>query len=224
MVERLRFISAGKHRGLPLEIRDLLAVWESGTCAQVKASPRPRITARLARAAQRVAELQAFTAALHGALEHLDALPDRAGRCHPGCGFLTVAPAARKPAELILSPGQHTARHDNERWRTAPVACSLPSGDMAKRAAWRDALDGTVRADIPDGLRLTVPAGRAAAIAELAVAEQQCCAFFGFRLHLDGPVLHLEVRAPSDAADLLATLFTVLPPRCRTSSRRAHLC
>lgn len=209
-VERLRFISAGKHLGLPLEeIRDLLTAWETGTCAEVKAGLRPRITARLAQAAQRGAELQAFTATLHGALEHLDALPDRAGRCDPSCGFLTIGPAARKPADLLLLPGQHTARHDHKRWRTARVACSLPTDDMAKRtAAWRDALDGAARADISDGLRLTVPAGQATAIAELAVAEQQCCPFFDFRLHLDGPVLHLEVRVPADAADLLAALFT----------------
>jgi hypothetical protein len=48
----------------------------------------------------------------------------------------------------------------------------------------------------------------AAAVAGLAAAEQDCCPFLDFRLHLDGPVLHLEVRAPSDAADLLAALFT----------------
>lgn len=54
---------------------------------------------------------------------------------------------------------------------------------------------------------MTLPAERIARIAELAVAEQQCCPFFDFRLHLDGPDLHLEVRAPAEAADLLAELF-----------------
>ena len=42
------------------EIRDLLCVWETGTCGQVKADLRPRVTARLAQAAQRDAELQAI--------------------------------------------------------------------------------------------------------------------------------------------------------------------
>ena len=69
-------------------------------------------------------------------------------------------------------------------------------------------------------MQLTLPAGRAAAVAGLAAAEQDCCPFLDFRLHLDGPVLHLEVRAPSDAADLLAALFTpdrpqaTPPPSC----------
>jgi MerR family transcriptional regulator, copper efflux regulator len=34
--------------------------------------------------------------------------------------------------------------------------------------------------------------------------------FFDFRLHIDGQALQLEVRAPADGADLLATLFLVL--------------
>jgi MerR family transcriptional regulator, copper efflux regulator len=210
-VERLRFISAAKHLGLPLEeIADLLTVWETGTCAQVKADLRPRIIARLDQAAQRAAELRAFTATLRGALEHLDALPDRAGRCDPGCGFL-AAPATRKPAGHGLSPSRATAGHDSERWRTAPVACSLPAEDLTGRgAAWQEALDGATRTPIPDGLRLTLPVSRAPAIAALAAAEQDCCPFLGFRLHLDGPVLHLEVRAPADAADLLTSLFTLL--------------
>ena len=91
-VERLGLISTAKHLGLPLEeIGDLLAVWETGTCAQVKADLQSRITARLAEAAQRAAEIKAFTAALRGALEHVQALPDRAHRCGPGCGLPVTA-------------------------------------------------------------------------------------------------------------------------------------
>ncbi len=208
-VSRLRFIGAGKDLGLPLvEIRDLLAVWGSGTCAQVKAELRPRITARLAQAAQRAAELRAHAATLRGALEHLDALPDRAGRCDAGCGFPVAATAGHRPADPELSPVRETTGQRGERWRTVPVACSLPRNDLAGRAAaWREALDGAARARIPDGLRLTVPVSRAAAIAGLAAAEQECCPFFGFRLHLDVPDLHLEIRAGADAADLLTALF-----------------
>ena len=95
-----------------------------------------------------------------------------------------------------------------ERWRTAPVACTLAGDDQAARAAaWHAALDGAARAGLPGGLRLTVPVSRVAAVAGLAVAEQACCPFFDFRLHLDSPDLHLEVRAPAGAADLLAALF-----------------
>jgi hypothetical protein len=143
---------------------------------------------RLAEAEQRVAELAAFTAALHGALEHLDALPDRTEPCDAQCAFL--------PADV------------RERWRTAPVACTLSGDDMRERAAqWRDVLEGATRTAIPDGVRLTMPADRAAAVAGLAADEQRCCAFFDFRLHLDGPELHLEVRAPESGAEMLSVVF-----------------
>jgi DNA-binding transcriptional MerR regulator len=206
-VERLRFISAGKHLGLALaDIRELLTTWEAGTCAQVKASLRPRITARLTQTALRAAEIQAATAILRGSLEHLDMLPDRAGRCGPGCGLPAADDA---PADLVLFPAREANPYLHERWRTQPVACSLPDGDRAGRAAaWRDALEGAAWTAIPGGLRLTLPADRAVGIAALAAAEQDCCPFFGFLLSFDGPDIHLEVRAPAGAADLLTSLFT----------------
>ncbi|MFB7031600.1 MULTISPECIES: MerR family transcriptional regulator [unclassified Streptomyces] len=83
-LERLAFIGAAKHLGLPLEeIGELLEVWEAGACRDVKADLRPRIAARLAQAETRAAGLAAFTALLHAALEHLDTLPDRASPVIP---------------------------------------------------------------------------------------------------------------------------------------------
>jgi DNA-binding transcriptional MerR regulator len=183
-VRRLAFIDSAKHLGLPLEeIAELLAVWESGACVQVKADLRPRLANRLAEADRRAAELAAFASTLRGALGHLDALPDRAEPCDAQCTLL-----------LDSDP--------------APVACTLTADDMRDRAAqWHDVLDGALRVTIPDGLRLTMPADRAAAVAGLAAEEQKCCAFFDFRLHLDGPSLHLEVRAPEAGAELLRELF-----------------
>ncbi|MFC5745801.1 MerR family transcriptional regulator [Actinomadura rugatobispora] len=189
--ERLAFIGAAKHLGLPLEeIAELLAVRESGACMDVKADLRPRIAARIAEAEGRAAELAAFTGTLHRALEHLDALPDRSTPCDPHCAFLEPDPVP------------------TERWRTAPVACSLPGDGVTERAGqWRRLLSGAGREEIDGGVRLVLPAERTADIAALAAAEQRCCPFFDFRLHLDGPVLRLEVRAPDEGAGLLADLF-----------------
>ncbi|MGW6719857.1 MerR family transcriptional regulator [Streptomyces sp. NPDC054995] len=229
-VERLAFIGAAKHLGLALEeIGELVGVWEAGACRDVKADLRPRIAARLTEAETRAAELAAFTASLRGALAHLDALPDRAGRCDPECGFLAGGPrsgsaptpnsapnsapasgGARRgqPVDVLLTPGRRAAEQEAERWRDAPVACSLSGEGLHERTAhWREAVDGATRAAVPDGLRLTLPVDRTARIAELAAAEQQCCPFFDFRLHLDGPRLHLEVRAPADGGALLTDLF-----------------
>jgi MerR family copper efflux transcriptional regulator len=204
-VERLSFIGAAKHLGLPLEeIAELLAVWESGACADVKADLRPRVAARLEEAERRVAELTAFATSLRQALAHLDALPDRAGRCDPECGFLAPGVPTR-PAPVESSP---RPEHDEERWRTAPVACSLTGQDVAERAAhWQRLLDGAEREPVDEGVRLTLPAEHVGELVALAAEEQQCCPFFDFRLHLNGPTVHLEVRAPADGATILADLF-----------------
>ncbi|GGR84445.1 MerR family transcriptional regulator [Streptomyces rubiginosohelvolus] len=246
-VDRLAFIGAAKHLGLALEeIGELVGVWEAGACRDVKADLRPRISARLTEAEVRAAELAAFTDSLRGALAHLDALLDRAGRCDPECGFL--APGARsvsaqaagpvsasaagpdtgqgpgsstsgsapvsggahggQPVDVVLSPGRRAAGKETERWRSAPVACSLGGDGLHERTArWREAVAGATRAAVPEGLRLTLPVERVTRVAELAAAEQECCPFFDFRLHLDGPRLHLEVRAPADGGALLTDLF-----------------
>lgn len=189
-VRRLEFIGAAKHLGLPLEeIAELLAVWEAGACAEVKADLRPRLANRLAEAEQRAAELATFSSTLRGALSHLDTLPDRAEPCDAQCTSLLDPDPDSTPTPV-------------------PVACTLTASDMGDRVAqWQKVLDGAIRVPIPDGLRLTLPADRAAAVAGLAAEEQKCCAFFDFRLHLDGPILHLEVRAPEAGAGLLMELF-----------------
>jgi hypothetical protein len=92
------------------------------------------------------------------------------------------------------------------------VACSLTADGLGERTAqWQQLTSGAARQDISDGVRLTLPADRAGDVAALAAAEQQCCPFFDFRLHLDGQVLYLEVRAPADGAGLLAELFGPVP-------------
>jgi DNA-binding transcriptional MerR regulator len=209
-VERLEFIGAAKQLGLPLEeIAELLQVWAQGSCAQVKADLRPLLVARIDQAQQRAAELAAFTVNLQQAAAHLDALPDRAERCDPQCGFLGRRPADVVVPDPVMVP-LHRTRHEaqDQAWRSAPVACSLSGQDIRQRAdQWRAVLEGARREPIPEGLRLSLPADRAGQVAELAAAEQQCCAFFDFRLHLTGGLLHLEVRAPADAAELLTALF-----------------
>jgi hypothetical protein len=94
-------------------------------------------------------------------------------------------------------------------WRSAPVACSLDGQAADERIRqWRALLAGAERQPVPDGVRLSMPADRAGRIAELAAAEQRCCPFFDFRIHLTGQRLHLEIRAPAEAASMLAGLFS----------------
>lgn len=128
--------------------------------------------------------------------------PGRVARPHqpvrPGVRFLT--PQTQAPASRPVSPSRQAAE-ETERWRTAPIACSLTADGLGERIAqWRQLVAGARREEIDDGLRLTLPAERAGEVAALAVSEQRCCPFFDFRLHLDGAVVHLEVcRSGPDA-------------------------
>ncbi|MFE9867997.1 MerR family transcriptional regulator [Streptomyces sp. NPDC005506] len=197
-VERLSFITTAKQLGLPLEeIAELLRVREAGDCADVKTELRARLHARIHDAEQHITGLSTFITTLRRVVGHLDGLPARTGPCEPDC-------------DVLPSVGTNNAAgaQDEARWRVAPVACSLTSASIQERTArWHRVLQGGRRETIDDGLRLTLPIDRAGAFTELAVAEQQCCPFYDFRIHLDGASMHVEVRAPQDGAVILAELF-----------------
>lgn len=188
-IERVAFIKSGKRLGLPLEeIRDLLGVWTDGPCTEVRSRLRGMVLARIAEAAQRTAELDAFTDHLHRTLAELDR-PAGTGRCEPGCGCLT---------DTRTQPG------------TEPLACTLTENDRADRVRDWQRLGGhaVAREQIDGGLRVTLPAALAGDAATLAAAEQRCCPFFDFTLHLAGDHVHLEVRAPDEATNLLAGVLS----------------
>jgi DNA-binding transcriptional MerR regulator len=183
-LERLTFIGAAKTLGLPLEeIRDLLEVWAAGLCADVRVQLRPLLVTRIAEAEQRATELDGFIRRLRHALAEVDG-PPRPGRCEPGCGCV---------------------HHD------APqsIACTLTPDDQADRLRqWRRVLaHASGHESVDGGLRVDLPAGLAGEVAALAAAEQRCCEFFDFTLRIADGTLRLEVRAPAEAASLLAGVF-----------------
>jgi MerR family copper efflux transcriptional regulator len=91
------------------------------------------------------------------------------------------------------------------------IACTLDAVDLPTRLrAWAGVLDrATARTQLDDGgLRVALPDDvDPAALAALVAAEQRCCAFFAFAITVDGRGLALEVRAPAEAAALVAELF-----------------
>lgn len=85
-VERLGFIRAAKGFGLSLEeIGELLPVWESGICDEVKGGLEPRVRGRLAGAQVRLAELGAFVMSLRGALRRIEESAGGDGPCDSDC-------------------------------------------------------------------------------------------------------------------------------------------
>ena len=94
-----------------------------------------------------------------------------------------------------------------------PIACTLEAGDVPLRVAeWQDVLASvTAREPIHNGVRLVLAPGTPVGpVADLAAAEQQCCAFFRFAMTIDGRGAALEVTAPPDAAQIVEDLFGVV--------------
>jgi MerR family copper efflux transcriptional regulator len=105
-----------------------------------------------------------------------------------------------------------------------PIACTLDGAGQAERLdQWRRLLARADRRErIDGGVRFQLPATLAGPAAELAAAEQRCCAFFAFTLHLAGGGLELEVRAPAEALPLLTEVFG--PARLFRRPRRVSIC
>ncbi|MFI8893477.1 heavy metal-responsive transcriptional regulator [Streptomyces paradoxus] len=215
-VDRLAFISSAKLLGLALEeIRELLGLREEGVCASVRARMLPLVADRIRDTDGRIAELRAFSAHLAGVHTTLSG-PAPEGACGPDCGCTTTGtrPAAG-PVQVTLSPIRPTSgpasEPEPEAWRDAPVACTLGGAELGERIEqWRTLIGKADRREETDeGMRLSFPpdAELAGRIAALATAEQRCCAFFDFTLHLAPDALRLTVRAPEGAAGMPADLF-----------------
>ena len=192
-VDRLSFIAQAKHLDLPLPaVRELASAWESEPCHSVKARYRPMLTERAGQVDERIVALQSLHATLQTAIDRLDGLPDRDGPCETNCTFLDQP---RRELPLAASGAE-------------PVACTLSGSDYTARVQqWRDLLFGASRAEVDGGVRVTLPSSTLKRVAALATAEQGCCAFYHFRIDLDGPTFDLAITAPPEAAELLADLL-----------------
>jgi DNA-binding transcriptional MerR regulator len=182
-IDRLRFVTAGKRLGLPLdEIADLLVVRDGGRCADVRDRLRPLLSSRIAEAERRSVELAECVELLRRVRHEVDRSA-RTGPCDPTCLEL--------PDDA------------------PPIACTLDDAGRVERVArWQALLaNATGREAIPDGVRIGLPATLAGPAAELAAAEQSCCPFLDFCLRLADGELFLDVHAPSAAAVLLGELF-----------------
>ena len=213
-VERLRFIARAKQLGSTLdEVADLSAAWEGGRCEHVQERLLALVEAKVADTHRRIAELTALAADLQRAAATLAAGATGAtgeGPCDDTCGCLADpgtgpssadGPRAAVPVPLVTRPVAVSG---------PPVACTLGPGEMPGRLEEWDALLAgvTAREAVEGGLPLAFgPGADGAELARLATAEQACCPFFSFAVVVDDRGLALEVRAPADAADVVAAVF-----------------
>ncbi|MBO0926274.1 MerR family transcriptional regulator [Cellulomonas sp. zg-ZUI199] len=212
-VEQLAFISSAKFLGLALgEIRELLIARQDEPCRTVRSRLVAGLETQLTATGTRIDELTTFAARLSEVrAELLQAAP--AGGCGPDCGCTTGAAAASVPEDLpaaiplsVSPPTTGTGTRQD-----APVACALDPSDLVARTdQWHSLLEhARRREDVDGGVRITFPADAdlAGRVATLAAAEQSCCAFLDFTLHLEPGRLELTVRAPEAGTAMVTDLF-----------------
>ena len=197
-VVRLAFIARAKQLGCSLdEINDLVSVWDGERCGPVQRHFHELITAKIRTTRNQLVELDAFATQLERAAEQLSGEP-LDGPCGAGCAC--VAPTERSVATLPVTgdPMQ-------------PIACSLQSADIADRLRdWHIVLaDASDRRRAADGaMRIEFgPDVDVAELARLVAAERLCCSFLSFAITVDHRGTALEVRAPDEAAGIVAELF-----------------
>ncbi|NYE47368.1 DNA-binding transcriptional MerR regulator [Spinactinospora alkalitolerans] len=210
-LDRLAFITTAKRLGLDLdEIGELTALWAAHPCARIKAALAPRLEQRLDQARTRAAELADFQALLRTARTRLQQLPDRDAPCDPGCAFLAdLAPPDRKghPRALPMAA-------------TGGATCLLEAGEHERRLdAWRELLAQAASTPRAHGSSWSLPLDKAGRLAELAAAEQQCCAFLDLRIDFTPQRVHLHVGVhpdhrpdPDSPAGQAARLLGALDP------------
>lgn len=197
---RLRFIGSAKRLGLPLaEIRDLLATWDEGECADLRDRLRPLLESRIVAAGRHAAELAGFSARLADALARLDR-PADVGHCEPDCCVPATDAPVPAAVTALLAPAPP---------RPAVEDCALPVADQGSRLdEWRDLLAGaSTRETIDGGVRARLPLAAAARAAALAAAEAQCCTFLTFTLHVSEGEALLDILAPPGRLSQLSAML-----------------
>lgn len=220
-VDQLAFINSGKMMGLALdEIGELLQVWQSGVCASVRSQLAPLVDQRIVETDRRLAELSAFADRLQSVRVGLTG-PAPAGGCGPECGCLIND---TPPQSAVVGPVRDLGVTDvsapNAPSDVEPViACSLGPDDLSERTEqWRQLLGQAIyrRPLAREGATITLRVGFAnhsrviSDVVTLVAAEQQCCSFYGFTVHIGGGEVVVDVRAPQMAEPLMIDLFGAL--------------
>jgi DNA-binding transcriptional MerR regulator len=203
-IDRLRFIGRAKQLGCTLEeIAELAAAWDNDECGPVQHRLASLVGHKIKETQARITELVQLATELQTTAASLARTPQD-GPCDEACGCMTLTDDDGPiPVTLITKAGRSTVE-------PAPIACSLGAGDtQARIAEWRSVLEHAVeRTQLDEGVRIvldeSVPLSE---VARLAVAEQDCCRFFGFSITVDGRGIALEVTAPADGIDMVTTVF-----------------
>lgn len=199
---RLAFIARAKQLGCSLEeITDLASIWDGERCGPVQRRFHALVTDKLRDARSQISELTAFSTQLRAAASQLSGDPVD-GPCSDDCACVADASTGAStavPVALGTKPSDPT------------IACTLEPAAMPDRLIdWQTILDhahsrsaapdGTLRVELDDAIDL-------GELARLVAAEQRCCAFFSFAITVDHRGIALQVGAPVEAEEIVASLF-----------------
>lgn len=93
---------------------------------------------------------------------------------------------------------------------SAPIACTLSSGDFRQRLAWIAALNReAMRTRHREGrrLELTYAPDALNRVSEMVRRERECCAFLTFSVHREVDGIRLVIEAPEGMDEALDTIF-----------------
>jgi len=202
-VQRLRFLGRARRLDLtPSDLRDLAEAWDSDECAVVQHRLSGIVRSRLDEAQRQVVELTELTAELQRVAARVRRTP-KPGPCDEQCECGLVHETVAVPTIQSFIPLTTAG--------SAPIACTLAPEEMGTRLDdWQALLAlATERRRLESGRALIFPqeATVVAELARLAAAEQGCCSFFDFRMHLTGSTVEFEVRAAPEAQELITGLF-----------------
>jgi MerR family transcriptional regulator, copper efflux regulator len=219
-LDRLRLIARAKDLGCSLdEIAELVRAWDDDECGPVKHRLRSLVHDKVAEVEAHLAEQVAFADQLRATASALAARP-LDGPCDDTCGCTDTTvvelTGAGCGSGCACGPGDDGVALGRQADATdpVPIACSLSGTDMAARVEdWNRVLSQVARRlPLPGGTRLELSdRTHLPALAALVEAEQTCCPIFSFAITIDQRGLALEVTAPTDGQDLLATVFGDTP-------------
>lgn len=120
-------------------------------------------------------------------------------------------PSGHLQSDGPATPFRLTLAHPADGGSDTALACTLPSAEALddRVGEWRAVLaHASRRQDLDDGLSIEfdsdVPVEE---LMRLVVAEQSCCSFFRFSVHIGGDAVGLDVRADDNALDVVRSLF-----------------
>jgi MerR family transcriptional regulator, copper efflux regulator len=194
-LDELVFVQRAKGIGMSLEdIADLVAAWPTGKCQSLQARLRAYLTRRIGEVHGQQAELGAFERQLQTVLGRLSAHDPGPEQCGRGCYC---------EADFDLT-GQETAPGGG------PAGCSPGSDGLAGRVGqWQELAAAATSVDhTSDSIRLVLPPGMLASVAELCAAET-ACSQARFLLEITAGQLTLTI----EAAGSPGSLESLLPAR-----------